>query len=139
MQQLTTADYRHLLAVRTGLRRFLHWSAQQAQVAGLTAAQHQLLLAVRGHPGPAAPTVGDVAEHLLLRHHSAVQLVDRAEEAGLITRARDATDHRRVHVLLTSEGTRLLESLAAEHLEELARVGLRLDGISAGMEPQADR
>ena len=76
---ITTDDYRRLLEVRTALRRFLHWSAEQAEAAGLTAAQHQLLLAVRGHPGDEAPTIGEVANHLLLRHHGAVQLVDRAD------------------------------------------------------------
>ena len=69
-----------LLEFRTGLRRFLHWSEEQARAAGLTAAQHQLLLAVRGHDG--GPTIGEVAEQLLLRHHSAVELVDRAERPG---------------------------------------------------------
>ena len=58
----------------------------QARAAGLTPAQHQLLLAVRGHDGD--PTIGDVAEHLMLRHHSAVELVDRAERAGLLAAAR---------------------------------------------------
>src|SRR5690349_1571259 len=74
-------DYRRLLELRSGLRRFLRWSEQAAQSAGLTPAQHQLLLAVRGHDDPRGPTVGDVAEHLLLRHHSAVGLIDRAETA----------------------------------------------------------
>lgn len=132
-RRLTTEDYRRLLQVRTGLRRFLSWSAEQAHDAGLTPAQHQLLLAVRGHPGPADPTVGDLAEHLLLRHHSTVQLVDRAAEAGLLTRRRDDADHRRVHIALTERGTRLLESLAAEHLEELARVGRSFGELSLGM------
>ena len=54
-------DYRRLLELRTGLRRFLRWSERQAQAAGLTPAQHQLLLAIRGHPDPRGPTVGDVA------------------------------------------------------------------------------
>jgi DNA-binding MarR family transcriptional regulator len=130
---LTTADYRHLLEVRTGLRRFLHWSEEQAHSAGLTPAQHQLLLAVRGHPGPQAPTVGDLAEHLLIQHHGAVQLVDRAAAAGLVTRRRDETDHRVVHVVLTDEGRRLLESLSARHLAELRRVGLSFAEISAGI------
>jgi DNA-binding MarR family transcriptional regulator len=133
--KLTTADYRHLLEVRTGLRRFLHWSEEQAHSAGLTPAQHQLLLAVRGHPGPGAPTVGDLAEHLLIQHHGAVQLVDRAAAAGLVTRRRDETDHRLVHVVLTDEGRRLLESLSARHLDELRRVGLSFGEISAGIEP----
>src|SRR3954451_23035019 len=79
-------DYRRLLSLRTGLRRFLRWSERQAQAAGLTPAQHQLLLAVRGHADHCGPTVGDVADHLLLRHHSAVGLIDRAEAAGLETR-----------------------------------------------------
>ena len=79
---LTDDDFAELLRFRDALRRFLRWSEDQARAAGLTPAQHQLLLAVRGHDGD--PTIGDVAEHLLLRHHSAVELVDRAERAGLL-------------------------------------------------------
>ena len=70
--RLRDADYEDLLSLRTGLRRFLRWSEQQAEAAGLTPAQHQLLLAVRGHADPRGPTVGEVADYLLLRHHSAV-------------------------------------------------------------------
>jgi hypothetical protein len=76
-------DYASLLAFRTGLRRFLHWSEEQAREAGLTPAQHQLLLAVKGRQGDQPPTVGDLADYLLLRHHSTVELIDRAEAAGL--------------------------------------------------------
>jgi DNA-binding MarR family transcriptional regulator len=131
---LRTADYRHLLEVRTGLRRFLHYSEEQARSAGVTPAQHQLLLAVRGHPGDRPPTIGELADHLLLQHHGAVQLVDRAAAAGLVTRERDVGDHRVVHVRLTPEGGRILESLAARHLDELRRVGLAFGEISAGIE-----
>src|SRR4051812_41653503 len=81
---INDADYQQLLEFRTGLRRYLRWSEQEAEAVGLSPAQHQLLLAVRGHEGEAGPTVGDVAEHLLLRHHSAVELVNRAEAAGLV-------------------------------------------------------
>ena len=119
----TDADYGRLLELRTGLRRFLKWSGDRAEAAGLTPAQHQLLLAVRGHPGDGPPTMGELAEHLLLRHHSTVQLVDRAEAAGLVVRARDDVDHRVVHVSLTATGEQVLARLAAEHLEELRRIG----------------
>jgi DNA-binding MarR family transcriptional regulator len=122
-RQPSDADYRRLLELRTGLRRFLKWSGDRAEAAGLTPAQHQLLLAVRGHAGPGAPTMGQLAEHLLLRHHSTVQLVDRAEAAGMLTRARDDEDHRVVRITLTDRGERVLASLAAEHLEELRRIG----------------
>ena len=81
---LTTKEYQHLLALRTGLRRFLHWSEEQAHAAGLTPSHHQLLLAVRGHDDPRGPTIGDIAGYLLLRHHSAVELAQRAEGLGLI-------------------------------------------------------
>lgn len=120
---LTDEDYRRLLELRDGLRRFLRWSEQQAQAAGITPAQHQLLLAVRGHPG-GPPTLRDIADHLLLRHHSVVGLVDRAEEAGLVTRVGDPDDQRLVRVELTAEGARVLAALAAEHKEELQRIGL---------------
>jgi hypothetical protein len=80
--ELTGGDFENLLAFRTGLRRFLHWSQTQARAAGLTPAQHQLLVAIKGHPGGQEPTIGDLAGYLLLRHHSAVELVDRAAAAG---------------------------------------------------------
>ena len=72
---LDQADFEHLLELRTGLRRFLRWSEGQAKAAGLTAAKHQLLLAIKGHPDPAGPTIGEVAGWLVLRHHGAVGLV----------------------------------------------------------------
>jgi DNA-binding MarR family transcriptional regulator len=115
------ADYERLLAFRDQLRRFLHWSEQQAVNAGITPAQYQLLLAVRGHAGE-APTIRDVAEHLLLRHHSVVGLIDRAELAGLVERHIDPSDHRVVRLHLTKRGARYLATLAAAHLEELKRL-----------------
>lgn len=120
---VTDQDYRELLALRTSLRQFLHWSEEKAHAAGLTPAQHQLLLAVRGHAAPEPPTIGELAGHLLLRHHSAVGLVDRAEEAGLVARRRDAEDRRVVRVVLTAKGERILGSLSADHLEEIRRLG----------------
>ncbi|HLI14674.1 MAG TPA: DUF488 family protein [Acidimicrobiales bacterium] len=120
--RLGDADYRRLLTLRTGLRRFLRWSEERAHEAGLTPAQHQLLLAVRGHQGTQPPTIGDVAESLLLRHHSAVELVDRAEAAGLVERRRDPSDGRVVRLELTRTGRAALERLSSLHLEELRRL-----------------
>jgi DNA-binding MarR family transcriptional regulator len=121
--RLSEDDFERLLDFRDGLRRFLHWSEQQARHVGMTPAQHQLLLAVRGHRG--APSIGDIADHLLLRHHSAVELVDRAEQAGLVRRENDPEDQRIVRIGLTSEGERHLRALAEAHLEELSRIGPR--------------
>src|SRR5688572_28154057 len=113
-------DYQRLLEFRTGLRRFLRWSEEQATAVGLTPAQHQLLLAIRGHPRPSGPTVGEVADYLLLRHHSTVGLIDRAEAAGLVRRDRDADDHRVVRLRLTAVGRRRIELLTETHLAEIA-------------------
>jgi DNA-binding MarR family transcriptional regulator len=115
----TDEDYRRLLELRTGLRRFLRWSGQEAEAAGVTPAQHQLLLAIRGHGDGRGPTVGDVAGHLLLRHHSAVGLVDRAEAAGLVVRTADPENPSAVRLGLTEEGARRLEALSELHLAEL--------------------
>ena len=125
----TDEDYRRLLQFRTGLRRFLHWSEEQAAAVGISPAHHQLMLAIRGHAGPDAPTIGDVAGALLLRHHSAVGLVDRAVDAGLVVRERDAADHRIVRLRLTALGARRLRQLSAAHLEELGRVAPRFGAI----------
>jgi len=113
--------YTRLLAFRTRLRRFERWSADQAQAAGLTPAQHQLLLAVRGHADSRGPTVGDVAEYLLLRHHSAGELIQRAEVAGLVTRVRDSEDQRVIRLRLTDAAARCLEALTELHVQELER------------------
>src|SRR4051794_8620430 len=128
-RKLTDDDYRRLLDLRTGLRRFLHWSERQAQHAGLTPAQHQLLLAVRGHDDRRGPTVGDVAGYLMLRHHSAVGLVDRAEGAGLVVRGADPDRPGTVRLRLTAEGARRLEALSELHVEELAHLSPTLHAL----------
>jgi DNA-binding MarR family transcriptional regulator len=135
MAGLSDADYQRLLEFRDGLRRFLRWSEEQAAAVGLTPAHHQLLLAVRGHPGPLAPTVSDVAGHLMLRRHSVVGLVNRAEAAGLLGRKTDPSDQRVVRLTLTRFGARRLEQLSALHLEELRRLAPSLRQPWAGLEP----
>jgi DNA-binding MarR family transcriptional regulator len=119
---LSDADYQRLAELRYGLRRFFHWSADQAQQAGITPTQHQLLLAIRSSRDPRGPTVREVAEVLLVRHHSAVGLIDRARDAGLITRERDPDQHSRVHLRLTDHGAATLQSLSEVHLRELAQL-----------------
>ncbi len=119
---LSDRDYQHLLTFRTELRRFLRWSEERAQAEGLTAAQHQLLLAVRGSDDPQGATIGEVADALLLRHHTATELVDRAEGAGLLRRERDGDDHRVVRLRITRAGAGKLARLSRQHLDELARL-----------------
>jgi DNA-binding MarR family transcriptional regulator len=131
-QQLTAADYEKLLAFRTGLRSFLSWSEKRAREAGLTPAQHQLLLAVKGHPGSQPPTVGDIAGYLLLRHHSTVELIDRAEAAGLVRRGPDEGDGRVIRIRLTPDGEKRLGQLSSAHLNELRRLAPLLDHLVAG-------
>ena len=118
---LSDADYQGLLAFRDQLRRFLHWSEQQAHAHGVTPAQYQLLLAIRGHP-TGAPTIGDVAGHLLLHHNSVVGLVDRAVAADLVERRADPDSQRIVRLRLTQLGARRLRVLAALHLAEVHRL-----------------
>ena len=128
-------DYASLLDFRTALRRFNHWSEQQAKAVGLTHAQHQLLLAVKGHRGPQEPTIGDVADYLLLRHHSAVELVNRAQAGELIERHRDISDGRIVRLRLTPKGEACLEKLTALHLAELQQLGPLLQDVIDGKSP----
>ncbi len=134
--RLTDADYEDLLTLRTGLRRFLRWSEQQAESAGLTPAQHQLLLAIRGHTDQRGPTIGEIADYLLLRHHSAVGLIDRADAAGFVRRTRDPDDHRQVRLQLTAAGTKRLEALSEPHLEELHRLARNLPKAWRGLMPR---
>ena len=119
---LDQSDFERLLELRTGLRRFLRWSEQHAKAAGLTPAKHQLLLAIRGHPDPAGPTIGELADYLVLRHHSVVGLIDRTVSDGLVLRNPDASSKSVVRVTLTPAGMTKLEQLAEAHLQELAHL-----------------
>ena len=133
-------EYTKLLAFRTGLRQFLRWSEDQAATVGLTPAQHQLLLAIRGHPDSRGPSVGELADYLCTRHHSAVQLIDRTEQLGLIARHRSDSDDRRVvRITLTETGRDKLTLLSPTHVEELRQlatlVNALVDPATAGQTP----
>jgi DNA-binding MarR family transcriptional regulator len=137
MVALHDADYERLLQFRTGLRRFLHWSEEQARQAGVTPAHHQLMLAVRGHGDRRGPSIGELADYLTLRHNSAVGLVDRAEAAGLVRRVPDAEHPGTVRVTLTPSGSERLEALSAVHLDELARLGPAMASVWDAQRPGA--
>jgi len=125
-------DYRRLLTFRTSLRRFERWSEDQARSAGLTPAQHQLLLVSKGHDDERGPTVGQVAEYLMLQHHSAVGLIDRAEAAGFVVRVKDDRDARGMRVRLTHAGDEVLAQLTRLHLEEIRRLAPIVQSLSDG-------
>lgn len=129
MTRLTRQDFENLLEFRVTLRRFQRWSEDQARAAGLTHVQHQLLVAIKGHPGDRPPTIGDLAGYLLQRPHSTVELVDRAEAAGLVTRTPDGGDGRVIRVRLTGEGDRIMEELTHAHLERLRELAEVLDEL----------
>jgi DNA-binding MarR family transcriptional regulator len=127
MGGLTQQDFERLLEFRVTLRRFQRWSEDQAKAAGLTHVQHQLLVAIKGHPADRPPAVGDLAGYLLLRPHSAVELVDRAEAAGLVERIPDREDGRVVRVGLTPDGEEILQKLTRAHLDRLHELAAVLD------------
>jgi DNA-binding MarR family transcriptional regulator len=127
--ELPAADYQRLLGLRTAIRRFEHWSSQQSQEQGLTSAQHQLLLAVRGHDDPRGPTIKDLAGYLFLRHQSAAGLVERTCELGLLRRSTDADDRRAVRLRLTPRARRILAVLSSAHLEGWIRLTDELTAI----------
>ena len=111
------------------LRRFLRWSEDQAAAVGLTPAQHQLLVAIKGHPGTDPPAIRELAEYLLLQSHSIVGLVDRAEAAGVVRREQDGKDARVVRVSLTDKGDRLVAELTSAHLAELYKLAGALGNL----------
>jgi DNA-binding MarR family transcriptional regulator len=114
-------DYETLAAFRHALRRFLAFSESAARASGLTAQQHQAILTIKGHATGGPLTIGELADHLLIRHHSAVELVDRLVQAGLVDRLKAEGDRRRVVVGLTAKAESILADLSAIHLDELRR------------------
>lgn len=128
MDDLTDADFRALASFRLAVRRFLHFSETAAHAEELEPQQHQMLLAIRAHTegDSTGPNVGQLAEHLLLRHHSAVGLLDRLEQRGLVERVRTDVDRRQVHVRLTALGAQKLQRLSSLHRAELVTSGPQL-------------
>jgi len=121
--QVSKAEYETLAAFRYALRQFLHFSEEAAQRAGLTPQQHQALLAIKGFPGRDRLTIGELAERLRVRHHSAVELADRLMAERLVAREPGTADRRQVYLTLTARGEKVLEKLSAAHKEQLRRVG----------------
>ncbi len=121
-----SVDYEALAWFRYELRRFQAFSEAAANKSGLTAQQHQALLAIRGLSGSEPLSVGDLASYLFIRHHTAVELVDRMAKLKIVNRSIDPSDGRRVLVQLTKEGERRLQRLSRIHLQELRNMGSTL-------------
>jgi DNA-binding MarR family transcriptional regulator len=125
-EKLHKSQYEMLAAFRHALRKFIHFSESAAEAAGIRPQQHQALLAIKGFPGRDSVTVGELAERLQLRHHSAVGLVDRLVAEKLVARTPANEDRRQVLVQLTRRGEKTLEKLSAMHREQLKRIGPEL-------------
>jgi len=125
-KKLLKTQYETLAAFRYSLRKFVHFSEQAAETAGITPQQHQALLAIKGFPGRDYVTVSELAERLQLRHHSTVGLIDRLEAEKLVARRPSHEDRRQVLIHLTNLGERTLEKLSAVHNEQLKRIGPEL-------------
>lgn len=132
---VTKAEYESMAAFRYALRRFLRFSEDGAKAVGLTPQQHQALLAIKGYPARDSVTVGELAERLQVRHHSAVGLVDRLEALGLVERTSGKGDRRRVMLELTVSGSKLLERLSVMHRAELRRLGPELSSTLERIAP----
>lgn len=117
--RVTQAEYRALAQARYQIRRFLNFSEASARAVDLEPQQHQLLLAIRGLPEGASPTIGRIAERLQIQHHSAVELVRRSVDKGLIRKRPSGLDRREVLLEITARGRQLLEKLAITHRTEL--------------------
>jgi DNA-binding MarR family transcriptional regulator len=133
-EQLEKKDYETLASFRYHLRQFLRFSDQAATSVGLTPQQHQALLAVIGYPGREQITIGELAERLQIKHHSAVGLVDRLESQKLIIRIGDEENHRQVFVRLTGDGFEMIHLLSRAHRKELSRISLELRNLLAQLE-----
>ncbi len=123
LAKITNTDYRSLAAFRFEIRKFLAFSEKAARSVGIEPQQHQLLLAVRGLSADTRPTIRSVAERLCVKHHTAVALVDKLEQRGLLTRERGSEDKREVLLRLTVEGEAMLRELSELHRDQLRTVG----------------
>jgi DNA-binding MarR family transcriptional regulator len=119
MKKLTLADYQGLAEFRYQIRKFLHFSEQAVQAAGLERGQYQMMLAIKGMPGGVRPRIRELANRMQTQHHSAVELINRLEGRGFVRRERAQDDRREVLLALTPKGERVLAELALHHRNEL--------------------
>lgn len=119
-RRISPGQYQALARFRHELRRFLCFSEAAAAASGLPAQQHQALLAIAGYGGPGRPTVGTLAEQLVVAPHTAAELISRMAEAGLVTKTHSASDRRRTELAMTVRAEVLLEELTDAHLRELS-------------------
>ena len=119
---LTAAEYQALATFRHGVRRYLAYAEAGARSVGLTSQQHQALLAIKAHTLTGSLSIGELASQLLIKHHSAVELVGRLERAGFVRRTAAGDDRRKVLVSLTETGEGMLAALSANNLEELRAI-----------------
>ena len=127
--KLDAHEYERLAAFRHALRAFLRFSEIEAEKGGLTAQNYQALLALRACPKENPLTINDLAQELMIRHNTAVGLVDRLTKQGLVAREPSPEDGRKVYLRLTPKGDRILEKLAEVHREELQRIGPQLEQL----------
>lgn len=120
---LSSVDYQALAELRYRIRVYVSFSERAARAHGLEPQQHQALLALKGMARGVRPTLRALAERLQLKHHSAVELADRLEQAELVVRTANPSDRREVWLRLSPRGQRLLRSLSVAHQEELQVVG----------------
>jgi DNA-binding MarR family transcriptional regulator len=135
--QLSKADYERLAEFRWALRQFLHFSEAAARAAGLSPQHHQALLAIKGFPGREQVLLGELAERLQIRPHSAVGLANRLMAKGYVRRAPDQTDRRRVFLSLTARGEAVLERLSIAHRQQLRALGPQLTRLLQQLATQA--
>lgn len=121
--KLGRRDYAQLASFRHALRGFLHFSEAAAAQEGLTSQHYQAMLILRGWPEGQPVSIGDLAQQLLIKHNSAVGLVDRLANEGLVVREPSTVDRRKVELRLSSRGRQVLAKLAAMHRGELRRIG----------------
>lgn len=134
-REITTAEYQALAELRYRIRKFVGEGDAASRAAGLEPQQYLLLLAIRGLPEGEAATIRTLADRLALKHHSAVELIDRLEAHGYVRRNRSRDDRRRVLVALLPRGEKLLERVARDRIGELRARGAALaNAISALLE-----
>ncbi|HEU5123705.1 MAG TPA: MarR family transcriptional regulator [Verrucomicrobiae bacterium] len=127
--KISKLEYETLANLRYSLRQFLRFSEDAAHAAGITPQQHQALLAIKGFPERDRVTVGELAERLQIRHHSAVGLVNRLVANGFLKREPGKNDRRQVQLTLTARSEKVLAKLSAAHREQIRRVGPQMESL----------